>query len=81
MRRWLSRSSDWVVSHPVLWSVGLGLVLVTVGVSLDLSPVLIVAAGTVLGLLNLVHARRRGYCPVPRGSAPPRGVRGLGSRS
>jgi hypothetical protein len=65
MRRWPIRWSDWVVSHPVLWSVGLGLVLVTLGVALDLSPWVVVAAGATLGLLNLVHARRRGYCPVP----------------
>ena len=65
MRSLLSRFSDWVVVHPVLWGVGLAVVLVLLGIALDLSPIVVVAAGAVLGVLNIVHARRRGYCPLP----------------
>jgi hypothetical protein len=65
MRNLLSRFSDWVVGHPVLWGVGLGVVLVLVGFALDLAPIVVVAAGTAIGALNIVHARRRGYCPLP----------------
>jgi hypothetical protein len=65
MRSLLSRFSDWVVRHPVLWGVGSGIVLVLLGFALDLAPIVVVAAGTVIGVLNILHARRRGYCPVP----------------
>ena len=65
MRSLLSWFSDWVVVHPVLWGVGLAVVLVLLGFALDLSPIVVVAAGAVLGVLNIVHARRRGYCPLP----------------
>lgn len=65
MRRLLSRLSDWVVAHPVLWGVGMAVVLVLLGVVLALPPVVVIAAGAVIGLLNVLHARRRGYCPVP----------------
>jgi hypothetical protein len=65
MRGLLSRFSDWVVVHPVLWGVGAGLVLVLLGLALDLSPFVVVAAGTAVGALNVIHARRRGYCPLP----------------
>jgi hypothetical protein len=41
MRSLLSRISDWVVVHPVLWGVGSAVV------------------------LNVLHAKRRGYCPLP----------------
>jgi hypothetical protein len=72
MRSLLSRFSDWVVVHPVLWAVGLGVVLVLLGVALDLSPILVIAAGAAIGVLNVLHARRRGYCPLPEepGSHP-----------
>jgi hypothetical protein len=70
-----SRFSDWVVAHPVLWGVGLGVVLVLLGFALDLEPIVVVAAGAAIGLLNILHARRRGYCPLPEApGAPPRGA-------
>ena len=65
MRSLLNGFSDWIVSHPVLWGGGLAIVLVVLGLALSLPPIVIVAAGTVIGLLNILHARRRGYCPVP----------------
>ena len=64
-----SRLSDWVVAHPVLWGVGLGVVLVLLGVALDLPPIVVIATGAVIGGLNIVHARRRGYCPLPEPGA------------
>jgi len=73
MRRLLSRFSDWVVVHPVLWGVGVAVVLVLLGIALDLSPIVVVAAGAVLGVLNIVHARRRGYCPLPDDPGTPPG--------
>ena len=65
MRRLRSRFSDWVVVHPVLWGVGSGLVLVLLGLALDLSPIVVIAAGAAIGVLNILHAKRRGYCPLP----------------
>jgi len=65
MRRLLSRFSDWVVAHPVLWGVGLAVVLVLIGLALNLAPIVVIAAGAVIGVLNILHARRRGYCPLP----------------
>ena len=65
VRSLLSRLSDWVVVHPVLWGVGAGVVLVLLGFALDLAPIVVIAAGAVIGVLNILHARRRGYCPVP----------------
>lgn len=50
MRRVLRRFSDWVVSHPVLWGVGWVVVLVLLGLALDLAPMMVVAAGTAIGL-------------------------------
>ena len=70
MRGLSSRCSAWIVAHPVLWSVGAALVLVLLGVALDLPPIAVVAAGTAVGVLNILHARRRGYCPLP--AEPPR---------
>jgi hypothetical protein len=69
-----SRFSDWVVAHPVWWGVASGVVLVLVGVALDLAPIVVVAAGAAIGVLNIVHAKRRGYCPLPAepGSHPAR---------
>ena len=74
MRSLLSRFSDWVVAHPVLWSVSAGVVLVLLGLALDLAPIVVIAAGAAIGVLNIVHARRRGYCPLPAepGSPPAR---------
>jgi hypothetical protein len=65
VRSVLSRSSDWVVSHPVLWGVGVAVVLGLLGFALDLAPLLVLAAGAAIGLLNILHARRRGYCLLP----------------
>jgi hypothetical protein len=60
-----SRVSDWVVVHPVWWGVASGAVLVLLGVALDLTPIVVVAAGAAIGVLNVLHAKRRGYCPLP----------------
>ena len=65
MRNLSSRFSEWVVAHPVLWGVGAGVVLVLLGFALDLAPIVVVAAGAAIGVLNILHARRRGYCPLP----------------
>ena len=65
MRSLLSRLSDWVVVHPVLWAVASGVALVLLGFALDLAPIVVVAAGAAVGVLNILHARRRGYCPLP----------------
>jgi hypothetical protein len=74
MRSLLSRFSAWVVVHPVSWGVGVALVLVLLGFALDLAPVVVIAAGAAIGVLNILHARRRGYCPLPteQGSHPER---------
>ena len=65
MRSLPSRFSDWVVVHPVWWGVGSGVVLVLLGFALDLPPIVVIAAGAAIGGLNILHARRRGYCPLP----------------
>jgi hypothetical protein len=65
MRSLLSRFSDWVVAHSVLWGVGAAAVLVLLGFALKLAPIVVVAAGAAIGVLNILHARRRGYCPLP----------------
>lgn len=57
--------SDWVVAHPVVWAVGVAAVLVVLGVVLRLPPIAVIAAGATVGGLNVLHARRRGYCPLP----------------
>jgi hypothetical protein len=74
MRSLTSRLSDWVVVHPVLWGVGLAVVLVLLGLALNLAPIVVIAAGAGIGVLNILHARRRGYCPLPAepGSQPVR---------
>jgi hypothetical protein len=68
------RFSDWVVVHPVMWGVGVGVVLVLLGFALNLAPIVVIAAGAAIGVLNILHARRRGYCPLPAepGSRPGR---------
>jgi hypothetical protein len=68
VRGLLSRLSDWVVAHPVLWAVGVGVVLVLLGFALGVPPVVVIAAGAVIAVLNVLHARRRGYCPLPEES-------------
>jgi hypothetical protein len=74
MRSLLSRVSDWVVLHPVYWGLSLGVVLVLLGFALNLAPIVVIAAGAALGMLNILHAKRRGYCPLPAetGSRPPK---------
>ena len=74
MRSLLNRFSDWVLAHPVLWVLGSGLVLVLFGFALNLAPIVVIAAGAAIGLLNIIHAKRRGYCPLPAepGSHPGR---------
>ena len=39
--------------------------LVLLGFALDLAPIVVLAAGVAIGALNILHARRRGYCPLP----------------
>ena len=65
MRSLARRFSDWVVAHPVWWGVASGVALVLLGVALDLAPIVVIAAGAAIGGLNILHARRRGYCPLP----------------
>ena len=65
MRRLLSRFSNWVVVHPVVWGVGSAVALVLLGFALDLAPIVVIAAGAAVGVLNILHAKRRGYCPLP----------------
>jgi hypothetical protein len=65
MRSLLSRFSDWVVVHPVVWGVGSAVALVLLGFALDLAPIVVIAAGAAVGVLNILHAKRRGYCPLP----------------
>src|SRR6476619_4989835 len=59
------RFGDWVVSHPIVWGVGVGVLLVLLDFALDLAPMAVLAAGTAIGVLNIVHAHRRGCCPRP----------------
>jgi hypothetical protein len=73
MRTSLSRFSDWVVSHPVLWAMGTGVALVLFGLALDLAPLIVIAAGAAIGTLNILHAKRRGYCPRPPQPRSPAG--------
>ena len=74
MRSLPRRFSDWVVAHPIWWGVASGVALVLLGLALDLAPIVVIAAGAAIGVLNIVHARRRGYCPLPAepGSHPVR---------
>ena len=73
MRNLARRCSDWAVAHPVLWGVGAAVVLVLLGFALDLAPVVVIAAGAAVGLSNVLHARRRGYCPLPAEPDPEEG--------
>jgi hypothetical protein len=58
----LSRISDWIVRHPIVWSVSTAVLLVLLGRAVDLAPIVVITAGAALGGLNILHARRRGYC-------------------
>jgi hypothetical protein len=79
MRSLTSRFSVWVLIHPVLWVVGSGVVLVLLAFALKLAPTVVVAAGAAIGVLNIRHAKKRGYCPLPtkrvltRDERPPTG--------
>ena len=64
MRSLPSRFSDWVVVHPVLWGVGSGVVLVLLGFALNLAPIVVIAAGAAIGVLNILHAKRRRLLPT-----------------
>ena len=81
MRSLLSRFSDWVVVHPVLWGVGSGVVLVLLGFALNLAPIVVIAAGAAIGVLNILHAKRRGYCPLPAEPGSHQDERKPGNRS
>jgi hypothetical protein len=70
MRGLPKRFSDWVVAHPVWWGMASGVALVLLGFALDLAPIVVIAAGAALGGLNILHARRRGYCPLPAEPGP-----------
>jgi len=59
MRNLPRRFSDWVVVHPVLWGVGSGVLLVLLGFALNLAPIVVIAAGAAIGVLNILHAKRR----------------------
>ena len=76
MCRLLSRFSDWVVVHPVLWGMGSGVVLVLIGFALNLAPIVVMAAAAAIAVLNILHARRRGYCPLPAEPGSPPGRAG-----
>ena len=65
MRTVIERLSRWMLRHPVAWSVGVAALLVVLGVAVDLPPIVIIAAGAAIAVLNIVHARSRGYCPLP----------------
>ena len=64
MRSLSNRFSDWVVVHPVVWGLSSGIVLVLLGFALGLAPIVVIAAGAAIGVLNIVHAKKRGYCPL-----------------
>lgn len=72
MRSPRSRLSRWVLFHPAQWAVGGCVLLALLGFVLDLGPILVVAVGAALGALNILHARKRGYCPRPRKLGPRR---------
>lgn len=65
MRHFLRGSSNWIVAHPVWWAVASGAAVVLVGWATGLAPAVIAAIAAVIAVLNVLHARRRGYCPIP----------------
>jgi hypothetical protein len=73
MRSLLSRFSDWVLVHPVLWGVGSGVALVLLGFALNLAPIVVLAFGAAIGVVNVLHAKSRGYCPLPAEPGSQRG--------
>jgi hypothetical protein len=48
-----------------MWALGLGATLAVAGVAFDVAPAIIVAIGAATAVANMVHAKRRGYCPIP----------------
>lgn len=60
-----ARIGAWVLAHPFMWGVGSAAVLVLLGFAFHPSPVVVIVAGSVLGVVNILQARRRGYCPLP----------------
>ena len=70
MRSLPRRFSDWVVVHPIWWGVGSGALLVLLGLAFELAPIVVLAAATAVAVLNVLHARRRGYCPLPAEPGP-----------
>ena len=50
---------------PGLLAAGSGVVLVLLGLAVNLAPIVIVASGAVIAVLNIRHAKNRGYCPLP----------------
>lgn len=44
---------------------GSGVVLVVLGIAVDLAPVVILVAGATIAVINVLHAKKRGYCPRP----------------
>jgi hypothetical protein len=70
VRNLLSRCSDWILSHPVRWAVCSGAALILLGVAFDLEPIVVAGVGAGIAILNVVHARRRAYCPIGNHPAP-----------
>ncbi|WP_421120019.1 hypothetical protein ACE2AJ_01285 [Aquihabitans daechungensis] len=64
MRSVPSRFSNWVLVHPIGWGVGAAVALVLLGLAFDAPPIAVLAAGAVVGMLNVVHARRRSACAL-----------------
>ncbi len=79
VRRLTRRFSGWVLAHPAWWVVTSGAALVLLGAALGLRPIVVIMAGAAIGGLNVVHARRRGSCPLPTaGRRPPGGLVRMG---
>jgi uncharacterized protein (TIGR00369 family) len=57
--------SGWILLHPVRWVMGSAAALILLGFSFALNPVIVTAAGGAIAMLNILHARKRGYCPTP----------------
>lgn len=66
IRRLPGRFSEWVAAHPIVWGLSSAVVLVLAGFALEPAPIVLIAAGAAIGVLNILHAKRRGYCPVPQ---------------
>jgi hypothetical protein len=62
-----NRLSGWILAHSILWAIALGVLLVLLGFALNLEPIVVIAAGTAMGVINIVHATKRGHCPRQTG--------------